>query len=79
MPPIDTKNVKTEVMVENGGTVILGGVYEEDEASNVNRVPLLGEIPVVGALFRTKTQNVSKRELLIFITPRIVADTLSLR
>lgn len=69
VPPIDTKNVKTEVMVENGGTVILGGVYEEDEASNVNRVPLLGEIPVVGALFRTKTQNVSKRELLIFITP----------
>ncbi|MCZ4304571.1 type IV pilus secretin PilQ [Zoogloeaceae bacterium G21618-S1] len=76
---IDTKHVKTEVMIENGGTVVIGGVYEETESKQVERVPFLGEIPVVGALFR-KTQEVSDRkELLIFITPRIVTQALSLR
>ena len=76
---IDTKHVKTEVMVENGGTVVIGGVYEEEESNRVERVPLLGEIPVVGAMFRN-TQKVSNRsELLVFITPRIVTQALSLR
>ena len=76
---INTKHVKTEVLVENGGTVVIGGVYEETERNQVDRVPLLGEIPVVGALFRT-TQNVSERsELLIFITPRVVTSALSMR
>ncbi|QID16790.1 type IV pilus secretin PilQ [Nitrogeniibacter mangrovi] len=76
---IDTKHVKTEVMVENGGTVVIGGVYEETESSKVQRVPLLGEIPVLGALFRNK-QNISERsELLVFITPKIVTQALSLR
>jgi type IV pilus assembly protein PilQ len=76
---IDTKHVKTEVLVENGGTVVIGGVYQETERDQVDRVPVLGEIPVVGALFRKK-QNVSeKSELLIFITPRIVTQSLSLR
>lgn len=76
---IDTKHVKTEVLVENGGTVVIGGVYEEEESNQVERVPLLGEIPVLGALFR-KTQKVSNRsELLVFITPRIVTQALSLR
>lgn len=76
---IDTKHVKTEVMVENGGTVVIGGIYEEQETKQEDRVPVLGELPVVGALFR-KTQNVSNRkELLVFITPRIVTQALSLR
>lgn len=76
---IDTKHVKTEVMIENGGTVVIGGVYEEEESKQVERVPVLGEIPVVGALFR-KTKEVSNRkELLVFITPRIVTQALSLR
>ncbi len=76
---IDTKHVKTEVMVENGGTVVIGGVYEEQETTQIDRVPVLGELPVVGALFRN-TQRVSNRkELLIFITPRIVTQALSLR
>ncbi len=76
---IDTKHVKTEVLVENGGTVVIGGVYEEEESTQINRVPFLGEIPVVGALFRN-TQTVSNRkELLVFITPRIVTQALSLR
>src|SRR5690606_19373109 len=67
-PAIATKTVKTEVLVENGGTVVIGGIYEEEENDSVARIPLLGEVPVVGALFRN-TQKISKRsELLIFIT-----------
>jgi len=76
---IDTKHVKTEVMVENGGTVVIGGVYLEEETKAVERVPVLGEIPVLGALFR-KTSTVSNRsELLVFITPKIITQALSLR
>lgn len=79
VPPIDTKNVTTEVVVENGGTVVLGGIFEESESTNVTKVPLLGDLPYVGALFRN-TYNESRRsELLIFITPRIVNEELSLR
>nr|MBL8457590.1 type IV pilus secretin PilQ [Zoogloeaceae bacterium] len=79
VPPIDTKNVQTEVLVENGGTVVLGGIFEETESSSVDKVPLLGDLPYVGALFRN-TSNISNRsELLIFITPRIVNEDLSLR
>jgi len=78
-PPIDTKSIETEVLVENGGTVVIGGVFEEEETSNTDRVPFLGEIPVVGALFRTNSQVNSRRELLVFITPRIVTESLTLR
>ena len=78
-PAIDTKNVQTEVLVENGGTVVIGGIYEEEESTNVSRVPVLGEVPVLGGLFRN-TQNISERkELLVFITPRIVSESLTLR
>lgn len=76
---IDTKHVKTEVMVENGGTVVIGGVYEEEESKQIDRVPFLGEIPVVGALFRSTQQVSNRKELLVFITPRIVTQALSLR
>lgn len=78
-PAIDTKNVKTEVLVENGGTVVIGGIYEESETNNVGRVPVLGEIPILGALFRNTKRETSRRELLVFITPRIVSDVLTLR
>ncbi|MEZ5610727.1 MAG: hypothetical protein R3E45_09845 [Rhodocyclaceae bacterium] len=76
---IDTKHVKTEVMIENGGTVVIGGVYEEEESKQIDRVPFLGEIPVVGALFRSTQQVSNRKELLVFITPRIVTQALSLR
>nr|MBL8455543.1 type IV pilus secretin PilQ [Zoogloeaceae bacterium] len=79
VPPIDTKNVQTEVVVENGGTVVLGGIFEETETTNVTRVPLLGELPYVGALFRNTVNDSVRRELLIFITPRIISEELSLR
>ena len=76
---IDTKHVKTQVMVENGGTVVLGGIYQQTESKDVSKVPLLGDIPVLGYLFRTTNVTNDKTELLVFITPKIVADRLSTR
>ncbi|MBB3222839.1 type IV pilus secretin PilQ [Pseudoduganella umbonata] len=76
---IDTKHVKTQVMVENGGTVVLGGIYQQTERNNVSKVPLLGDVPVLGHLFKTTSRTSEKTELLVFITPKIVADKLSSR
>jgi type IV pilus assembly protein PilQ len=76
---IDTKHVKTQVMVENGGTVVLGGIYQQVERNEVDKVPLLGDIPVLGYLFRNTTRTNDKTELLVFITPKIVAERLSTR
>lgn len=78
-PPIDTRKLTSDVLVENGGTVVLGGIFEEEESNSVNKVPLLGDIPVVGNLFKNRQLETSQKELLIFITPRIVTDELSLR
>jgi len=71
---INTQHVKTKVMVENGGTVVLGGIYQQTERSNESKVPLLGDVPVLGYLFKTKGRESSKTELLVFITPKIVAE-----
>jgi len=71
---INTQHVKTKVMVENGGTVVLGGIYQQSETNDVSKVPLMGDIPVVGNLFKTTSRSTSKTELLVFITPRIVAE-----
>lgn len=71
---INTQHVKTKVMVENGGTVVLGGIYQQTERSNVSKVPLLGDVPVLGYLFKTQGRENSKTELLVFITPKIVTD-----
>ncbi len=79
VPAINTKKVKSEVLVENGGTVVIGGVYEEEERSIVTQVPLLGDLPVLGNLFKNRSKSSVRRELLVFITPRIVADSLTLR
>ncbi|MFA9215518.1 MAG: type IV pilus secretin PilQ [Sphingomonadaceae bacterium] len=76
---IDTKHVKTQVMVENGGTVVLGGIYQQVERNEVDKVPLLGDVPVLGYLFRNTTRTNDKTELLVFITPKVVADRLSTR
>ncbi len=76
---IDTKHVKSQVMVENGGTVVLGGIYTMSENNSSEKVPLLGDIPVLGHLFKTTNRSTEKRELLIFITPKIVAERLSAR
>jgi type IV pilus assembly protein PilQ len=74
---IDTKHVKTQVMVENGGTVVLGGIYQQSERDSVTKVPLLGDIPVLGYLFRSTGRTKDKTELLVFITPKIVAERLA--
>ncbi|MFS2139241.1 type IV pilus secretin PilQ [Duganella sp. Dugasp56] len=76
---IDTKHVKTQVMVENGGTVVLGGIYQQTERNTTDKVPLLGDVPVLGYLFRSNSRTNDKTELLVFITPKIVADRLSTR
>ncbi|HYN26731.1 MAG TPA: type IV pilus secretin PilQ family protein, partial [Burkholderiales bacterium] len=78
-PAIDTKQVSTEVLVENGGTVGIGGIFEQEESSTRTKVPMLGDIPVIGILFRQDLRRNDKRELLIFVTPRVVKDTLTVR
>ena len=78
-PSIDTKQVTTEVLVENGGTVGIGGIYEQEEADQVTSVPLLGDIPVIGYLFKQELKRNNKRELLIFVTPRLVSERTAVR
>lgn len=72
---IDTQEIGTQVLVENGETIVLGGIYQQQILNDISKVPLLGDIPYVGVLFRTDSQVNEKRELLIFVTPRIVTNT----
>jgi type IV pilus assembly protein PilQ len=67
------------VLVENGGTVVIGGIYTQDENVNTTKVPFFGDIPVVGNLFKNTTRRDNKTELLVFITPRIINTNLSVR
>ncbi|MFX3551326.1 temperature dependent type IV pilus secretin PilQ [Ralstonia mannitolilytica] len=76
---IDTKHVQTQVLVENGGTVVIGGIYTQNERTDVNKVPLLGDIPVVGNLFKSTNKINNRTELLVFLTPRVLSDQLSLK
>ena len=78
-PSIDTKQVSTEVLVENGGTVGVGGIYIQEEQATVTKVPFFGDIPVLGFFFRQELKRNDKRELLIFVTPRVIKDTVSVR
>lgn len=70
-PIINTKQLKTNVLVENGGTVVLGGIYTQQERNDVTKVPFFGDLPLVGNLFKTTGKVNNKTELLIFITPKI--------
>jgi type IV pilus assembly protein PilQ len=76
---INTKHVKTEVLVENGGTVVIGGIYEQNDRTDITKVPFFGDLPYLGALFRNTTSTIGKTELLVFITPRIVNERLTIR
>ncbi|WP_189441189.1 type IV pilus secretin PilQ [Rhodanobacter panaciterrae] len=76
IPTIDTREINTSVLVDNGQTVVLGGIYEINKANTVTKVPGLGDIPGIGALFRDTVRTNTKAELLIFVTPRILSDTL---
>ncbi|MHB9117069.1 MAG: type IV pilus secretin PilQ [Burkholderiales bacterium] len=74
-PAIDTKQITTQVLVENGGTVVIGGIYTQNKNNTVTKVPLLGDIPVVGNLFKQRSNSDNKTELLIFVTPKILRDS----
>lgn len=76
---IDNKHVKTQVMVDNGGTVVLGGIYQQTQSKQTDKIPLLGDLPVLGYLFRSTSNTNDKTELLVFITPKIVTERLSTR
>ena len=76
---INTKHVKTEVLVENGGTVVIGGIYQQQDRTDITKVPLFGDLPFVGWMFKNKAVSTSKTELLVFITPKIVNDKLTVR
>jgi type IV pilus assembly protein PilQ len=76
---IDTKHIKTQVLVENGGTVVIGGIFTMDESVNETKVPVLGDVPYLGNLFKTRTRNSRKQEMLVFITPKMISDRTAAR
>jgi type IV pilus assembly protein PilQ len=76
---INTKHVKTQVLVENGGTVVIGGIFEQNDREDVTKVPFLGDIPYVGNLFKTRNKASSRTEMLIFLTPKVVTDKTAAR
>ena len=73
-PAINTKHVKTQVLVENGGTVVIGGIFTQNERDETNKVPFLGDIPYLGNLFKQNVRSSTRTELLIFLTPKVVTD-----
>ncbi len=79
VPSIDTTELSTRVLVENGQTIVLGGIFQEDKLFTNDKVPLLGDVPVLGALFRRRSNSNNKNELLIFITPTILDDRIAER
>ena len=78
VPSINTRSLTTQVLVDNGETVVLGGIYEQEKRDVSNRIPILGELPVLGVLFRGSERQRDKRELLLFVTPKILKETLQL-
>jgi type IV pilus assembly protein PilQ len=72
VPAIQTREIQTQVTVQNAQTIVLGGIYEQSDSRTVERIPFLGSLPVVGGLFRTQSTNSERKELLIFVTPKIV-------
>ena len=78
-PSIDTKQITTNVLVQNGGTVVIGGIYTQTQNDQTSKVPVFGDLPYVGFLFRTNSKQDDRNELLIFVSPRIMKSTVSLR
>ena len=76
---IDTKHIKTQILVQNGGTVVIGGIFELEETQQENKIPLLGDVPVLGNLFKSRSRASSKREMLVFITPKMISDSAAKR
>ena len=78
-PSIDVRTLKTQILVDNGDTAVLGGIFEQVSRTDVTKVPILGDIPIIGNLFKNTRKQEDKTELLIFITPRIIKDQLTIR
>ena len=78
VPSIDTQKINTQVLVSNGETAVLGGIYEQTERNDVSKVPFFGDLPVIGNAFKRRTKQDDKTELLIFITPKIMDESLTL-
>lgn len=78
-PAIDTNAVETQVLVDNGETVVLGGIFREEKIKSVSKTPFFGDLPLIGALFRYSNESTEKSELLVFITPRLVKESLTSR
>jgi type IV pilus assembly protein PilQ len=79
VPSIDTQNINTQVLVANGETAVLGGIFEQTERNDVDKVPFFGDLPIIGNAFKRRTKQDDKTELLIFITPKIMDESLGLR
>jgi len=77
VPPLDTRSIETSVLVENGETVVLGGVFEREETVGSERIPFFGDLPYVGFMFKQELRTDNNKELLIFVTPKILKDSLS--
>jgi type IV pilus assembly protein PilQ len=78
-PSINTKHIKTQVLVDNGGTVVIGGIYTEEQQETDTKVPFFGDLPGVGFLFQNKTKKTAKSETLVFITPKLISDLVGTR
>ena len=76
---INTKHIKTQVLVENGGTVVIGGIFELNETESETRVPVLGDLPAIGNLFKSRSRSTNKQEMLVFITPKMIAEAAGVR
>jgi type IV pilus assembly protein PilQ len=72
---IDTQRITTQVLVDNGETIVLGGIYQQQTTNTISKIPVLGDIPYAGALFRRSLDKTEKKELLIFVTPKIINET----
>jgi len=79
VPPVDTREIETSVLVDNGETVVLGGVFERTRSKSVERIPFFGDLPYVGFMFKQKTEEDDNSELLIFVTPKILKETIGMR
>ena len=79
VPAIDTQNIHTQVLVANGETAVLGGIYEQTERNDVDKVPFFGDLPIIGNAFKRRSKTDDKTELLIFVTPKIMDESLGLR
>jgi len=77
--PIDTRQLKTKVQVEDGETVVLGGIYESTVQESYNTVPWVSDLPVIGWMFKKSVKNDTKKELLVFITPKVVKESMTIK